>query len=320
MSIAPRFPRSPDRRRFACPARVALGLAVLFSAAATMGVAAESAVPDSAYVSDLRAWQERRERNLTSDTGWLTVTGLFWLQDGDNVFGTGAQSDIVLPAGSAPARAGVIVHRNGVTTVRAADGVPLEIDGKVVREATLRPDSQGKPDIVALGQLRLFVIERSGRFGVRMRDLDSELRKNFHGIDRYAIDPAWRVEARFEPYSPPRHIAIASVIGTIDSLLCPGALVFTREGRTLRLEPILEEPDATSLFVIFSDATSGEETYPAGRFLYCDLPREGKVTLDFNKAYNPPCAFTAFATCPLPPPQNALAIAVRAGEKNYGEH
>jgi len=290
------------------------------TAGLTVAQPCSSAEVDSTYVAGIRAWQERREKNLQSDTGWLTVTGLFWLHEGDNVFGTGSGCDLVLPSGSTPARAGVFVHRNGKTSVQAAPGVVLRIDGKEVREAELRPDSQGKPDIVELGRLRLFVIERSGRFAVRMRDLESELRKSFHGIDRYAIDATWRVEARFEPYDPPRHIPIASVIGTVDSMVCPGALVFTRDGREQRLEPILEAPDDTSLFVIFSDETSGDETYPAGRFLYCDLPRDGKTTLDFNKAYNPPCAFTPFATCPLPPPQNALPIAVRAGEKTYGEH
>jgi uncharacterized protein (DUF1684 family) len=275
---------------------------------------------DSAYAADLRAWQERRERNLRSDTGWLTVTGLFWLEEGDHTFGTATGSDMLLPAGSGPARAGVFTHRAGTTSVRAASGVTFLIGGKEVQEATLRPDSHGQPDVLELGRLRFLVIERSGRFGIRMRDLESDARKQFQGIDRYAVDPAWRVEAGFEPYTPPRRIAIASVIGTVDSSLCPGALVFSRDGRTLRLEPILEDPDATSLFVIFSDATSGDETYPAGRFLYCDLPRDGKTMLDFNRAYNPPCAFTPFATCPLPPPQNALPIAVRAGEKTYGEH
>jgi uncharacterized protein (DUF1684 family) len=276
--------------------------------------------PDPIHTAEVRAWQERRVKNLQSDTGWLTVTGLFWLKDGDNVFGTDAKSDLVLPKGSAPARAGVLEHRGGVTTLRAADGVDLRIDGKPVREAQLTPDSQGKPTIVELNRLRLFVIERSGRFAIRMRDLDSPLRKAFHGIDRYEIDPAWRVDARFDAYDPPRHIPIASVIGTVDSMVCPGALVFSLEGREHRLEPVLESPDDTSLFIIFSDQTSGDETYPGGRFLYADLPRDGRTTLDFNKAYNPPCAFTPYATCPLPPVQNALAAPVRAGEKNYGEH
>lgn len=296
---------------------LATALTLVGLASATL---ARAASVDSTYAADIRAWQERREKNLQSDTGWLTVTGLFWLQEGDNAFGTAPGSAILLPDGSAPPHAGVFHHRAGVTTVRAEPGVSLRIDGKEVREAQLQPDSQGKPDIIEMGHLRFFVIERSGRFAIRMRDLESDLRKQFHGIDRFAIDPAWRVEARFEPYDPPRHIPIASVTGTIDSMLCPGALTFEHQGRPVRLEPILEGPDETSFFVIFSDETSGEETYPAGRFLYCDRPRDGKTTLDFNKAYNPPCAFTPFATCPLPPPQNALPIAVRAGEKNYGEH
>jgi uncharacterized protein (DUF1684 family) len=297
----------------------ASNLAVLaLGAAGLMPFGAGASEADSTYAAGIRAWQDRRVHNLRSDTGWLTVAGLFWLAEGDNVFGTGPGSDVLLPPGSTAARAGVFEHRAGVTTVRAADGVTLRIDGKPVREAVLRPDSQGKPDIVELGRLRLFVIERSGRFAIRMRDLESEQRKSFRGIDRYAIDPSWRVEAKFEPYDPPRRIPIASVIGTVDSMVCPGALVFALDGREMRLEPVLESPE--ELFIMFTDETSGDETYPGGRFLYADQPQDGRTTLDFNKAYNPPCAFTPFATCPLPPPQNALTIAVRAGEKTYGEH
>jgi len=301
--------------------RVALALFATVAGVAAGAPARTSAMkPESEHASEVRAWQERRLKSLQSDTGWLTVTGLFWLHDGDNVFGTAAASDIRLPSGSAADRAGVFEHRNGVTIVRAADGTDLRIDGKPVREAQLRPDSQGTPDVVELGRLRLFVIERSGRFAIRMRDLESTLRKNFHGIDRFDIDPAWQVEARFEPYEPVRHIPIASVIGTVDSMMCPGALVFVLGGREQRLEPVLESPDDTLLFIIFSDETTGDETYPGGRFLYADMPHDGKTTLDFNKAYNPPCAFTPFATCPLPPAQNKLDVAVRAGEKTYGEH
>ncbi len=153
-----------------------------------------------------------------------------------------------------------------------------------------------------------------------MRDLENPGRKHFSGIRNYRIDPKWRVEARFEPYDPPRRIPIANIIGTVDSMTCPGALVFTAGGREVRLDPVLEAPDATDLFIIFSDETSGSETYGAGRFLYAGLPKDGTTVLDFNKAYNPPCAFTEFATCPLPPAQNALPIAVRAGEKKYGSH
>jgi uncharacterized protein (DUF1684 family) len=158
---------------------------------------------------------------------------------------------------------------------------------------------------------------RGGRHAIRLRDPNAAARRNFHGIDTYPIDLAYRVTARFEPYAPPKKVPIANVIGTVDTMLSPGALVFQLGSRELRLDPLLEEPDATSLFLIFKDETSGSETYGAGRFLYTDLPVDGRVVVDFNRAYNPPCVFTEFATCPLPPPQNDLEAAVRAGEKDY---
>jgi uncharacterized protein (DUF1684 family) len=280
----------------------------------------DSKLPASGYEAEITTWREARVKRLTSDTGWLTVAGLFWLHPGENSFGTDATNDIVLPDGSAPARAGVFVHDAGTTTIRAFPGTPLVWHDKPVETLKMRSDAEDSTDVVALNDLRFFVIKRSDRWGIRMRDLHSAMRRDFHGIDAYRIDPAYRVEARFEPYVPPRGIPIASIIGTVDTMTCPGALVFKLGGKELRLDPVLEAPDADELFLIFKDETSGDETYGAGRFLYTELPKDGKVVVDFNKAYNPPCAFTAFATCPLPPPENDLPIGIRAGEKAYAEH
>ena len=283
-------------------------------------VAAPQPVPDP-YSAEIQKWRDARVTRLKSDTGWLTVAGLFWLKDGENTFGEDPKNDIVLPANrKAPARAGSFVHSGGVTRVRALAKTPLVCRGKPVTEMILRTDEDDSTDVLEMGPLRFFVIVRGGKHAIRMRDLESPQRTGFTGIESYDLNPAYKVAAHFEPYSPPKHVPVPNIVGIVDTMLSPGALVFRVDGKEARLDPVLEAPDATQLWCIFSDATSGDETYPGGRFLYCDMPKDGVTTLDFNKAYNPPCAFTAFATCPLPPLQNDLSIPIRAGEKNYGHH
>lgn len=275
----------------------------------------------ASYEDSIRAWRAARVEELVSDTGWLTVAGLFWLHPGENRFGTARSNDIVLPAGTAPPRAGMFVHDGNRTTVRALPGAALRCRGRTIDTLRLRSDAEDSTDVVELGpRLRFLVIRRGGRYAVRMRDLQSPMRQDFHGIDTYPTGAPWRVEARLAPYVPAKKLPIPTVLGTVDSLVSPGALLFRLAGQDLRLDAILEKPGARELFVIFSDATSGEETYPGGRFLYAPLPQDGRTVLDFNKAYNPPCAFTPYATCPLPPRQNELPVAVRAGERTYGEH
>lgn len=286
------------------------------------GAAAADPVPATdPYAADIAKWREARVARLKSDTGWLTVAGLFWLRDGENTFGAGAENDIVLPARrKVPERAGAFVTAGGVTRVRALPGTPLVCRGKPVTEMMLHTDADDSTDVLEMGPLRFFVIVRGGKHAIRMRDLESSQRKHFTGIESYALDSAFRVTARFEPYTPPKRVPVPNIIGVVDTMLSPGALVFRIDGQEVRLDPVQEDPAATQLWCIFSDATSGDETYPGGRFLYADMPEDGVTTLDFNKAYNPPCAFTAFATCPLPPRQNDLGVAIRAGEKNYGHH
>ena len=167
------------------------------------------------------------------------------------------------------------------------------------------------------GSVLFYVIERAGKLAVRVKDSQSEARREFHGLEYFPIDPSWRIEARFEPYDPPRPISVPNVLGHQDTEKSPGALVFERAGQTYRLDPVLERGE-TDYFVIFGDATNGKETYGAGRFLYVKPPVDGKTIIDFNKAYNPPCVFTDYATCPLPPAQNRMKVRVEAGEKEYG--
>jgi uncharacterized protein len=269
----------------------------------------------SPYVAEVEQWRAKREERLKADGGWLTVTGLYWLKDGANTFGSAPGNTIVLPA-SAPARAGVIDFSGGKAAVRVEPGVRILSGNKPVTTMELRADTaSGGPDVLVLGPLSLQVIERGGRYGIRLKDNEARQRREFAGVTWYPVSEAHRVVARFVPHATPKAIPIANVLGQEDLQPSPGSAVFTIAGKEVRLDPILESPDAKELFFIFKDATAGRDTYPAGRYLYTELPKEGVVTLDFNKAYSPPCAFTAFATCPLPPPQNRLPLRIEAGEK-----
>ena len=272
-----------------------------------------------AYSDEIARWRARRLDRLRSEGGWLTLVGLFWLEPGKNAVGSGAGNRVVLPQGKASAFVGSLDRSGDSVTLHAAPGSGVLADGKPVTALALRSDEDGEPTVLTLGSLSFYVIRRGERLGVRVKDSQSEARKNFQGIESFAVDPKWRVEARFEPYDPPRSIAVPNVLGMVDSEKSPGALVFELDGKTYRLDPVLERGE-TDFFVIFGDQTNGKETYGAGRFLYAPPPVGGRTVLDFNKAYNPPCVFTPYATCPLPPPENRLAIRVEAGEKAYGGH
>ena len=259
-----------------------------------------AAMAMSAYQTEIAEWRRAREAELKADGGWLTVAGLFWLREGPNRIGADPASDIVLPDG--PAHAGIFeLHQDQVTAAF----------GSTARE--VKPDS---PDAVKVGRLSLFIIKRGDRYGIRLKDPGSQYRRDFHGIEYFPADERYRVTAAF--VSERRTIPILNILGQTEPSECPGYARFRLHGQELRLYPILEEPGAKELFYIFRDQTTGKETYPAGRFLYSGLPESGKVILDFNKAYNPPCAFTPYATCPLPPKENHLPVRIEAGEKTYG--
>jgi uncharacterized protein (DUF1684 family) len=272
--------------------------------------------PAAAYRRDVEAWRQHRLESLTADGGWLTVAGLFWLEPGANTFGAATTNRIRLPAHSAPPRAGTFTLDAGRVTVDVLPGVAITAGGQPVARKVLRSDASGEPDVLALGALTMQIIDRGGRLGVRLKDLRSELRRSFKGLTWYPVNPALRVTAHFMARSQPTRLEIPSVIGVTESMPSPGTAEFELAGKTYRLDPVLE-PGESRLFFIFRDATAGRTTYGAGRFLYAEPPRDGKVVLDFNQAYSPPCAFTPYATCPLPPPQNRLPIAIEAGEK-YG--
>jgi len=282
------------------------------------GLAAPAA--DPAYRAEIEKWRADREARLKAEGGWLSVAGLFWLEEGENRFGSGPGNAIVLPAGAAPAAAGAFELRSKKVTVRVEPGVTVTAGGKPVTTMELRADDPGPPDVLALGRLSLQVIVRGGKYGIRMKDPESAARREFAGLRWFPVREDMRVTGRFVAWSGPHTIAIPNVLGQVNDLPSPGYVEFTLAGKPLRLEPVIEEPGDTELFFIFRDPTAGRETYPAGRFLYAPMPKEGRIVLDFNKAYSPPCAFTAYATCPLPPPQNRLSVAIEAGEKDPHKH
>jgi uncharacterized protein (DUF1684 family) len=271
------------------------------------------AVDQSAYIAEIERWREQMEAGLRADDGWLTLAGLFWLHEGLNSFGADSMSDIVLPAGTAPRHAGAFELRDGVVTLRAADGVGVTLndDDAPVDSVRLRSDADGGPDRVRLGPLTLLIIRRGARTGVRVKDAQSPVRAAFGGRRWYAPDEAYRIQAAFVPYDPPRRLPVANILGDLDDLPSPGYALFRLEGQDYRLDAL---PDPNGLAFYFYDATSGRTTYPAGRYLKTALPQDDQLTLDFNRAYSPPCAFTAFATCTLPPPQNRLPVPIEAGE------
>jgi uncharacterized protein len=270
---------------------------------------------DAAYRQEVETWRKERVESLKKEDGWFTLVGLFWLNEGENRFGSDPEGTVILPEGKAPKVAGVLVRKGEQVEVRAEPGVKLTSDGKPVTTLALRKDADGDPTKLELGSLIFYVIQRGDRIGVRIKDRESAALAAFHGLDNYPIQPAWRVEARFEPYNPPKEIVIPNILGDASNTPSPGAVVFDWQGKTYRMDALGDPKEG--LFFVFADQTNGKESYGAGRFLDTGPVKDGKVVVDFNLAYNPPCAFTAFATCPLPPAQNKLALRVEAGEKKY---
>jgi uncharacterized protein (DUF1684 family) len=283
----------------------------------------KAAALDPAYLADLEKWRAERLASLTSEYGWLSVVGLFWLQPGANRVGSDPGNEVVLPGAGTPAIAGTLELRpDGTVVLHPSPGAEVTLGGSPATERVLASDRTGNPDLLAIGAVRLYLIERGGKLAVRVKDPKSARRVRFAGIRSFPVDPAFRVEGTFEPYPSPREVAVATVQGPEQRMLAPGLVLFRLGGTTLALEPLVSSPKDTDFFFVFRDATSGRETYGAGRFLDTPAPKApaSTVVLDFNRAYTPPCAFTPYATCPLPPKQNELPVHVEAGEKFSGGH
>ena len=267
----------------------------------------------NAYTREIEQWRAQRVADLTSESGWLSLIGLFWLKEGANTLGSDPKIDIVVP--KVPAHAGKFVLNNGVVTFATPLQNTFFIDGAPVTSAQLTSDADDKPTIVRSGSLTFQIIKRGDRLGVRVKDKDNPDRMKFRGLEYFPANLKWRIDARFEPYNPPKPVPILNVLNMESDEPSPGAIVFEVDGKTYRLDAITETGEPR-LFMILADDTRGKETYGAGRYLYVDPPdKNNRVVIDFNKAYSPPCAFTNFATCPLPPKQNILPIRIDAGEK-----
>jgi len=283
-----------------------LSLPLIASAQATAGHV------DAAYQREVEKFRAEEIKDLKSN--WLLLAGLFWLKPGVNAFGTASSNSIVLPPGTAPAKAGVFELNGDEVTLKMEAGAAATIDGQSLMTAKLQADTSGKPTVVALGRLRMHVIKRGERVGIRLKDLQNPALRNFTALHFYPIDTACRVTGTWVPSDGKRTIDVPNVLGDVTQETIPGEVRFELNGQKLTLTAL--GGDATKgLFFVFSDTTSKTETYPAGRFLETDAVKDGTVVLDFNLAYNPPCAVTPYATCPIAPKENRLAVAIPAGEK-----
>jgi uncharacterized protein len=286
--------------------------------------ATSRALDQSSWESELNAWREKRAGSLQAPDGWLSLIGLGWLKEGDNSFGSEADNRIQIN-GKAPAHVAIVrFEKASLRLLPPPGGFPkdLLVDGQPAREQALFADDAEKPSKMTLGSITIIVINRDEQFALRIKDLDAPTRTAFHGLKWYPPSSEYRVKARWIPYNPAKQLDIPTILGTTTHLPAPGVAEFTIDGQTMRLEPVLESPKSTELFFIMRDMTSKTTTYGAGRFLYTALPEHGvtqpgELWLDFNRLINPPCAFTAYATCPLPPPQNRLNVAIPAGERRY---
>jgi uncharacterized protein (DUF1684 family) len=275
-----------------------------------------SALAQSDYVKAIEKYRSERETNLKKEDGWMTLAGLFWLKDGVNTVGAGPQFDVRLTDNFKGGKFGEIDFKNGAAKLKVASGVKATCDGKPVSTIDLVSDENGKPTEIRVGSQMFYLIRREeNRFGIRLKDNQSKARQEFKGLSWFPVDESYRVPARLEAYPEPKELTIPNVLGGHFKMKSPGVLRFTLQGKEHSLHPVLN--DDGSLFIIFRDATNSSDTYSAGRFLDADKPVDGRTTLDFNKAENPPCAFTPYATCPLPPEGNDLPIAIKAGEKRY---
>ena len=267
------------------------------------------------YEKEIKTWQQQRAEDLKKENGWLNLAGLFWLDQGKNSFGGNFDNKIVFPKNRSKDFLGDFILEKGEVFIEAKDNAEVFNENGKVEKLKISPAE--KSIILKHNSLRWFVIKRGERYAIRLRDLESPFLKEFHGIETFPINAKWRIKAKFVP-TEGKKIPILDVTGQTSQQDLPGILVFTVAGKEYKLDALKEGDE---FFIIFGDKTNKKETYGAGRFLYATKPdAEGYTYLDFNKAYNPPCAFTPYATCPLPPKQNQLPIEINAGEKNYEHH
>lgn len=270
------------------------------------------------YIKSVQEWQTKRLQNLKSENGWLNLVGLYWLKKGQNPFGSNEANNIVFPK-DAPEFIGTFSLYKGTLSVEINKDVDVFINDSLLKEHEVFTDAEDNTTMFKTGNFRWYIIKRGDRYGIRLRDLKSPLIDQITEIPSFPIDPKWRIKAKFEKFDTPKEIAIPNVLGDTELEKCYGLLKFKVNGKECSLMP-LGDAIKDDFFIIFADETSAEETYGAGRFLSVEKPNKKGITyIDFNKATNPPCAFTDFATCPMPPKENILSVKILAGEKT-NEH
>ncbi len=299
---------------------------LLLAAGWTVLACAEPAPPldPVEHAVSVQEWAQIRHTKLMEPDGWLSLVALYWLQEGPNTFGSADGSDLRYagsPDSPTPPHIGTFTLDGSTVRFDAAEGVPVTSDGEPVGFAVLTVEPGQDPVELQLGSLLWFLIRRGDRFAIRAKDSRSPVRTEFEGIETFPIVTGWSLPARFEWHDPPDTIQVPNILGTLNDTPIPGTVHFEVDGRDYSMAMWKDSDDPANFFTAFADETNGTDTYGGGRFLWVDAPDEdGNTRVDFNRSYNPPCVFTEFATCPLPPRENRLALRVQAGEKMWAGH
>jgi uncharacterized protein (DUF1684 family) len=266
---------------------------------------------DTGYKQEIEEWHQNRLKRLKAKNGWLNLAGLFWLKEGMNTIGSDSANTIVFPPKAPLSICNIELDSNRVYL--RSTHVPVYCDSILINTMLLSDDQGGNPTIMTTGSFAWHIIKRGNRYAIRLRDYESPLSDSLKSLDYFHTSTDWVVLAKYRPFKAPKKLMVPTAIGTEEENMVPGELIFRINGRKMTLMPFAS---SNGFFIVFGDHTSGVETYPSGRFLYTEDPdKNNHVIIDFNKAYNPPCAFTPYATCPLPPRRNLLSVRIEAGEK-----
>jgi len=274
-------------------------------------------IDTSTYIAEIKEWQTEKDEQLRSPDSWLTLVGLVWLKDGKNSVGSDTDSAVKFPPKTAPEKIGTLTLADGEVTLRVNNGIIATVNGNPITKMVLEPDTNRNPDVVSVGEIKFNVIKRGGRIGIRTKHTNSPNRVNFTGRNWWLIDQDFRVEAEVTPYSPKKMVPIPDVLGNSKETAMDCELSFKLHRQKFVLDAFALP--SGQYYILFHDQSCGKGSYPSGRFLVTEFPEDDKVIIDFNKAHNPPCAFTPFATSPLPPSQNYLATMIQAGERHIEE-
>lgn len=296
--------------------KITVSFSIFISSCLMLAIFSCSPKEETAYEKEVKEWHAKRIENLTKPTGWLSLAGLHWLDEGENTFGTETtKNKIVFSDVNAPEIIGKYVKEGDKIIFSSAEDVEVIVDNSVKNETEVKADITGSPTMFEWGSLNWYIIKRGEKYGIRLIDTANPNITNFPGIEMFDVDPAWKIEAQFVEFSEPKKIIIPNILGMMEEEESFSELRFEIDGEKFSLITTGKE---TPYFIIFADETNGDETYGAGRFLYVDSPDStGRTFIDFNKSYNPPCAFSKYATCPLPPDENKLRVKITAGEKAF---